>query len=436
MRPGPRRLAALALTPVWGLAFCMAACATPASQSDDEAFRDYAQMHVRPLPATGDLLAGLQDENAPGAVTDRLCAAKIVALGEPEHGAPGPLRVRDRLFRSLIARCGTRVIVLETGFTEAAILNQWLQTGSGDIDDVLRRGLTWGFDRYPQNRALLLWMREYNEAHPHDPLHLYGMDIPGGDKEDGLGATRVVLDTIGAFIASQSPEGLEREVEVLEDLAPHFTLTAWRSVPAPRRAALKPALDKIAARLHGSDHLPVLTREWMLQNIEVARSSAAMFASWPQASSNHPGIPPEAWQSAQIRDATMAANVMWVQQHIHRRGPVFVTAHTAHTMAAKVQGSIWDSYATPPAAMGDNLRTRLGRQYVTITISRTAGDAGSLDRALSKARRGGFLLSLTAPNATDAARRWMESPQSIHVNAKDSLRISPAQAFDMLIHLP
>lgn len=369
-------------------------------------------------------------------ITDRLCAAQVVALGEPKHGAPAPLRVRDRLFRSLVAHCGTRVIVLETGFTEAALLDQWLQTGSGDIDDVLHRGLTWGFDRYPQNRALLLWMRRYNEIHLHDPLHLYGMDIPGGDKEDGLSQTRVVLDTIGAFIAGHVHEGLGHEARVLEDLAPHFTLAGWRHLPARRRAALSPALDRIAAWLRTNGGEDLQAREWILQNIAVARRSAAMFDAWPNASSDRPGIPPDAWKSADIRDEAMAANVLWVRTRSRPKAPVFVYAHSAHAMAARVQGSIWDSYAKPPAAMGYDLRERLGGRYISIAISLGAGDTGSLDRALGEVSPDGFLLTLSSAKTTHAARRWMDKPQTMRVNETDSLRFVPSQAFDMLIHLP
>lgn len=431
-RPRPRHLVALSL----GLACSLPTSATASPKHDYKAFRSYAQENAWSLPASGDLLGGLQDKAEPGDGTDRLCAAQVVALGEPKHGAPAPLRMRDRLFRSLVSHCGTRVIVLETGFTEAAFLEQWLQTGVGDIDDLLHRGLTWGFGNYPQNRALLLWMRQYNIAHPHDPLHLYGMDIPGGDAQDGLSRTRVVLDTIRTFIADHSPEGLDREIRVLEDAAPHFTLTEWRSLPAPRRAALSASLSQIAARLRRNDQLSAHTREWILQNIEVARRSAAMFDAWPQASSDQPGIPPDAWQSAQVRDETMAANVLWVHKRFKRDAPVFVYAHMAHTMAANVQGSIWDSYAKSPAAMGLNLREQIGKGYVTIAISLGAGDAGSLDRALSEASPHAFMVSLQSAKDAPAARRWIERPQAMHVNAKDSLRVAPIHAFDMLIHLP
>ncbi len=446
-RPRPRRLAALVPTRAWWLAWWLAgqlACglATPAMatpQGDFEAFRRYAHANALPLPAAGDLLEGLGDDTAPTSITTRLCAAHVVALGEPRHGDPAPLALRDRLFRSLVAQCGTRAIVLETGFTEAARLDQWLQTGSGDLDEILHEGLTWGFDSYPQNRALLLWMRRYNQTHPRAPLHLYGMDIPGGDEKDGLSRTGIVLETIAAFVADHSIEGLAREVRLLQDLAPHFTLTQWRDVPAPHRAALGPALDRIAARLraHGRDvsQTQPQARTWILQNIEVARRSAAMFASWPQACDDTPGIPPNAWKSAQIRDETMAANVLWVRQHVQQSGPVFVYAHAAHAMAAKVRGSIWDSYAKAPASMGLDLRERLGTGYVTIAISLGCGDAGSLDRALCKATQPGFWLAFAPAKAAHPSRRWMQTPQTMRANEADSLRFVPEQAFDMAIHL-
>ncbi|MCJ2185183.1 erythromycin esterase family protein, partial [Novosphingobium sp. 1949] len=130
-------------------------------------------------------------------------------LGEPGHGAREPLALRNRLLFALARRCGTRAIVLETGFTEARRLDRYV-LGEGEDsaarrDAVLASGFTWGFGALAQNRALIRDLRAYNAAHRGDPIHLYGMDLPGGDADDGMAHTGRVLTALAAYL--RAPAG-------------------------------------------------------------------------------------------------------------------------------------------------------------------------------------------------------------------------------------
>src|SRR6202012_1375614 len=104
--------------------------------------------------------------------------ARVVALGEPMHGAHEPLAFRNRLFRFLVERMGFTAIALESGFTESTNARAFIERGEGDAETAARIGLSW-LSAYPENRELIQWMRDYNadaSSAGHRKIRLYGID--------------------------------------------------------------------------------------------------------------------------------------------------------------------------------------------------------------------------------------------------------------------
>src|SRR5690606_11694254 len=80
-------------------------------------------------PDSGGLLDGAEAANRLGALVGE---ARVVAIGEPAHGAHEPLALRNRVFRQLVEQQGFTVIALETGLTESRALDAYVRDGPGE----------------------------------------------------------------------------------------------------------------------------------------------------------------------------------------------------------------------------------------------------------------------------------------------------------------
>jgi erythromycin esterase-like protein len=106
--------------------------------------------------------------------------ASVVAVGEGLHGTAEGMSFRNRLFRYLVENLGFRVIAIESGITESRVVHDHVAGAAGEIDTVVRQGISMGFDRFPQNEELIKWMREWNADSKHQQkLEFFGFDVPG-----------------------------------------------------------------------------------------------------------------------------------------------------------------------------------------------------------------------------------------------------------------
>jgi erythromycin esterase len=120
------------------------------------------------------------------AAIDRLVMAldesvQVLGLGEPMHGAPEFLALRNRLFHRLVEAHGFSAIAVESSFPRSRLVNQYVSDAEGraSYDDVKENGFSHGFGRDAMNRELVEWMRAYNAGQPNGgELRFYGFDSP------------------------------------------------------------------------------------------------------------------------------------------------------------------------------------------------------------------------------------------------------------------
>ena len=87
--------------------------------------------------------------------------ARVVALGEANHGAEEILAFRNESFRILVESRGFSAIALETGFAESLRMSDYIAGGPGEAADIARTSFTSGFGNFQANVELITWMREY-----------------------------------------------------------------------------------------------------------------------------------------------------------------------------------------------------------------------------------------------------------------------------------
>jgi erythromycin esterase-like protein len=104
---------------------------------------------------------------------------QLLALGEPTHGEDVLLDVRNDLFRQLVEQEGYRSIAIESDCMMGLIVDDYVTSGTGTLDEAMAHGFSHEFGASAANRELVRWMREYNDGRPaSEQLHFAGFDGP------------------------------------------------------------------------------------------------------------------------------------------------------------------------------------------------------------------------------------------------------------------
>lgn len=434
VRSEPASLAVALTTP--------ADAVTTLNDADAHPFVAWARRHAMPLDSLR-----MAEQSPARSVSDELATvigtARLVALGEPTHGAHEPLAVRNDLIKSLVTRHGFTAVALETGFSEAQRVNEFVQGGPGHAAQVVSSSLTWGFGRYAENLELIQWLRQYNEAPGRQrKVSFYGIDLSGGRNAD-FNNSRIALDRVLEYLSAVAAADGRRLQDRLEPYLDKFTTVGYGALAAAQRDDLRGAVADLVATLErlpeaviasGSDY------EWALRNALVARDLEHLFRVSPPPSPDV-GLDSGFYQAAMVRDAAMADNVQWALRHEGPRGRMLVFAHNAHVMAAPLRGGIWSVYPQAPLTMGHFLRNRLGTQLVIVGQSAAANGKGLppvasatvLDTALDQVGREQFLLDLRATRDAPAVTAWLRQPRSMRANLTTEILIAPVEAFDALV---
>src|SRR5215467_13151281 len=104
---------------------------------------------------------------------------RLLAMGEPTHGEDVLLDLRNDLFRQLVEQEGYRTITIESDCLMGLVVDDYVTSGTGVLDEVMARGFSHGFGASAANRELVRWMRAYNDGRPGpERLRFAGFDGP------------------------------------------------------------------------------------------------------------------------------------------------------------------------------------------------------------------------------------------------------------------
>jgi erythromycin esterase len=411
----------------------------PGTDTGAAAFVEWAREHAVALP----LCTEQSDPNSLRKASSIIGDARVVALGEPAHGAHEPLAFRNCLFRYLVERHGFTAIAIESGLNESRRLQDYLAGGQGDPRQLARDSLSWGFGRFAENVDLIAWIHRYNADRAHGrKVRLYGIDMSGGERSGEWRNARITLDDRIRYLAATAPGRSKHIVVAIDPFLDHFTLSGYAALPAASRTRFRSALaalvrffDRERTRL-----IAVSGEEdfaWAKRNAILAGQVEAMFRVSRPASSDDTLLPGD-YKSDGVRDSAMADNVRWVLEREGASGRVMLFAHNGHIVNAPLRGGIWSIYAHSPVAMGQHLRGFLHDRLRIIPTVAAAngpglppgdGPAGTIDRALAGTGLEHFLLDIRTVRAPVPAE-WLARDQSMRVNFMSELALSPRPAFD------
>ncbi|MGW4051924.1 erythromycin esterase family protein [Streptomyces sp. NPDC004779] len=297
---------------------------------------------------------------------------RVLALGEPTHGEDALLDVRNDLFRRLVEEDGYRIVALESDCLAGLIVDDHVTTGAGDLDDVMARGFSHGFGASPANRALVRWMRAFNEGRPTaDQVRFAGFDGPL--EMSGAAGPRQALTALHAHLAARCDASmLPCTATTLDGLLgddarwtePAAMRDPSRSVGrTPDAERLRLITDDLTALLDAQAHDPrdPAEREGRDRARLHARTAAGLLRYHSRTADTSPA---RLAGMLALRAAMMAANLFALAE----RGPVLAHSHNAHLQRVRATLRMGGQRAEwwPAGAI---VASRLGEEYAFVATA-------------------------------------------------------------------
>jgi erythromycin esterase len=400
---------------------------------EEDAFATWAAAHAVSLTT----LDSTNNDSDLLPIQSAIAGARVVALGEPLHGAHEPLAFRNRLFRFLVERMGFTAIAVESGFTDLVGQASFIANGVAEAPP----DPTSEFDAYLENRELTQWMRDYNAtatSSRHGKVRLYGINLPGDARPSG---PRLALDYALKFLSIADPASAQTIRASFIDSLPSSDVGGFHALSPTTQSEFETGIHAIAQSMQKNRELLISRSSdeayrQALHNLDASRQLAKCLPLTPP-----PSAGPAPWVAAfECRDSAMASNVQWALEQEGRRGRLLVFAHNGHVMSWKEEGPRWTGAPSRPAMMGLHLRQMYGKDlYIIATSSAsTAGglpsakpiEANSVDRALADLGLPLMFLDLRGARQNQDALRWVSIQRSLNANVYIDFRLTPSTAVD------
>jgi erythromycin esterase len=241
------------------------------------AFHGWARDHVHPINSADK---DTHDDADLQAVASIIGDARVVAFGEPVHGAHEPLAMRNRLIRYGVTRLGFTAVALETCLSPSKRLYDYVLGRTIETEPGLNEAFCYGFGDLPENLELIRWLRTYNTSQsPKRQVRFYGIDLAGQYFPHAYRSIEAVL----TFLDRADPS-LGREARnQYADLIPVFRIDKYATLrPAEKDAMTGKVEDLIALIKRERTPLTAATSsddyDWLSVKLSVLLRTTDFFA--------------------------------------------------------------------------------------------------------------------------------------------------------------
>ncbi|MEV1174014.1 erythromycin esterase family protein [Nonomuraea sp. NPDC049784] len=290
----------------------------------------------------------------------------LLGLGEARHFVRELGELRNEIFQHLVEHEGYRSFAIESDCLRGLVVDDYITTGAGTLDDVMERGFSHRFGTPPANRELVRWMRAYNEEHD-EKLRFFGFD---GPLEYWAESPRQALTALCDLLDGPLPCTRET-LDAL--LGPDDLWTNEATVMDPSQSIGQSA-DAQRLRLIADDLVALLdtqTPQLSPKDRELAalygRTATGLLRYHRWMADTSPG---RVARLSGMRDAMMAANLRAVAE----QGPALVFAHNLHLQRNKSLMQLGDQ-TLEWASAGAITEAHLGDRYAFLASAfGTVGD--------------------------------------------------------------
>jgi len=277
--------------------------------------------------------------------------ASIVALGEATHGTREFFRMKHRMLEWLVRNMGFNYFGMEATLPEAVNVNHYVQTGEGNAARLLSQLRFWTWNTR-EVLDMIEWMRSWNAAGNLPKVHFVGFDMQLAGS---------AIDSVTSFVRYMDQQAGEAVNQS------YSCLNQYRDPPGspnPRPdhyAAQTPAFkDACRASIRQVDTLLAHREaEWASEGREkllIVRRLARVINQWEELFNGS-----QSTSATNLRDRSMAENVVWWNETFAPGSKMVLWAHNAHI--ARVRN--W---------MGDHLARHYGHSYLNVAQTFGTGD--------------------------------------------------------------
>ncbi|MFF9352678.1 erythromycin esterase family protein [Streptomyces sp. NPDC014734] len=302
---------------------------------------------------------------------------RLLALGEPTHGEDALLDLRNELFRQLVEEEGYRTITLESDCVSGLVVDDYITSGAGSLDEVMERGFSHDWGASAANRELVRWMRAHNARADDDgrpasePVRFAGFDGPL--EITHAASPRRALTSLHDYLSAQvDAELLPCTADALDRLLgaddrwtdPAAMLDPARSVGQSAEAGrLRLLADDLVALLDQQmPHLVTTTSrdDWDRARLYGRTATGLLRYHHSMADTS----PARMTRLVAVRDQMMAHNLLALAE----RGPTLAHAQNAHLQRERSSMRMWEGPVEWWSA-GALVSARLGGEYAFVSTA-------------------------------------------------------------------
>ena len=427
-----------------------------------DAFVAWAREYAIPI-ATIEPGRGFEDLQP---LKDIVGSARVVGLGESVHAAHEFYRVRHRLLEFFVEELGFTAFAMETGFTEAVKINDYVLGRREEPESWKGNWFTWGFGYEEELIELVHWMRRYNEDPAHGrKLHFYGLDVP-----TLYSSPLTAIEGVWTYLEEVDPDYAASSRHTLLPLVEPFlgqgggvrrvSFDKYKQLPEEAHAAYTAAIAELIARfetwrvyyIHRSSEEAYA---WAYRQAVFSRQLDRGFRDLIVFEDLITGLPSDAdppsvgglrVERVSPRDAGMAENLMWALQREGPDGRIVVWAHNTHLQKSPM---LWRRGSM--TTLGEYAESMLGADYLSIGFTYSQGTPsgwvsyqteiskpsppGSLDEGLGMVGLPLFLLDLRDAPREGPVHEWLNQEREQRGSALPPHQVNPAKAWDVLFHI-
>ncbi|MFE0803615.1 erythromycin esterase family protein [Streptomyces sp. NPDC058812] len=322
--------------------------------------------------ANADIKDTARPVEAAGVMRLLTARPRLLALGEPTHGEDALLEVRNELFRQLVEQEGYRTITIESDCLMGLVVDDYVTSGTGTLDEVMEQGFSHGFGASAANRELVRWMRAHNDGRPAaERLRFAGFDGPleithAASPRQALTALHGYLSArVDATLLPCTAEALDRLLGTDDRWTEPAAMTdparsAGRSAEAGELRTL--AEDLVSLLDEHAPHLLAATSrdDWERARLYGRTATGLLSYHYWMADTS----PARMSRLLGVRDRIMARNLL----ALAARGPALVHAQNAHLQREKSTMRMWQGPMEWWSA-GALVSARLGEEYAFVATA-------------------------------------------------------------------
>ncbi len=283
-------------------------------------------------------------ENNLSVLKEKIGDARIVGLGEANHGTAEFWGIRQKISKYLIEEMGFTAILMEAGFPNSLYINDYITNGEGTATTAHQKLGTW---RYQEMRDLIDWMRTYNVQHSADgedpPISYFGYDCAFHNWTE---ATNLIINYL-QYIDPEKSETIKSRLENYTTEDACYVCDFLES-------------NKDEYTLSGSE------KDYNI----IFRIALNLEPNWIIWYNLRNGLP-----DLDIRDEFNMDNVNWIIGNLLDSGKVVIWAHNGHV------GNCYLEDAGGKAQMlGARLKEQYGNDYYVIATEFYSGRFYAWDR--------------------------------------------------------